>query len=85
MSVQTGDDARLPAAQSAKFKKQGKKEITIAPKDTDAISALKASRVDCYFADSPVVAYYVNLGVPAIAGKPISPIPIGIASASTIR
>jgi polar amino acid transport system substrate-binding protein len=83
VSVQTGTTMRdFLAAQSAKLKKQGKKEITIItfPKDTDAISALKAGRVDCYFADSPVVAYYVNLdSALAIAGKPIEPIPIGIA------
>jgi polar amino acid transport system substrate-binding protein len=70
------------AATSKGLTKAGKKAITIVtfPKDTDAISALKAGRVDCYFADSPVVAYYVNLDSSlAIAGRPINPIPIGIA------
>ena len=30
------------------------------PKDTDAAAALKTGRVDAYFGDSPVVAYYVT-------------------------
>ena len=83
VSVQTGTTNRdFLAATSAKLVKQGKKAITIEtfPKDTDAISALKAGRVDSYFADSPVVAYYANQDSSlAIAGSPINPIAYGIA------
>ena len=83
VSVESGTTNRdFLAAASKKLTKAGKKAITIVtfPKDTDAISALKAGRVDCYFADSPVVAYYANLDHSlAIAGQPINPIPIGIA------
>jgi polar amino acid transport system substrate-binding protein len=83
VSVQTGTTNRaFLAAYSAKLTKQGKKGMTIKtfPKDTDAISALKANRVDAYFADSPVVAYYANQDSSlAIAGSPINPIPYGLA------
>ena len=83
VSVESGTTNRdFLAATSKKLVKQGKKAITIKtfPKDTDAFSALKAGRVECYFADSPVVAYYVGKDSSlAIAGKPISPIAIGIA------
>ena len=82
-SVQTGTTNRdFLVAVSAKLVKQGKKGVSIKtfPKDTDAISALKAGRVDVYFADSPVVAYYVGKDSSLqIAGSPISPIPYGIA------
>ena len=50
------------------------------PKDTDAASALKAGRVDAYFGDSPVVAYYIQKDKSfAFAGSPINPISVGIA------
>jgi polar amino acid transport system substrate-binding protein len=83
VSVQSGTTMRqFLAATSARMVKQGKQGFTIKtfPKDTDAISALKAGRVDAYFADSPVVAYYA-LKDPslAIAGAPISPLPYGLA------
>jgi polar amino acid transport system substrate-binding protein len=83
VSVQSGTTMRqFLVATSARLTKQGKKGFTIKtfPKDTDAIAALKAGRVDAYFADSPVVAYYVNQDPSlTIAGKPISPLPYGLA------
>ena len=63
VSVQTGTTMRdFLAAKSKKLVKQGKQAITIMtfPKDTDGILALKAGRVECYFADSPPAAYYVG-------------------------
>ena len=50
------------------------------PKDTDAAAALKTGKVDAYFGDSPVVAYYIAKDKSfAFAGAPINPIPVGIA------
>ena len=50
------------------------------PKDTDAAAALKTGRVDAYFGDSPVVAYYIGKDASfAFAGSPVNPIPVGIA------
>ena len=48
-------------AQSKKLKEAGKKRSRRQsfPKDTDAAAALKTGRVDAYFGDSPVVAYYI--------------------------
>jgi len=69
-------------AESKKLKKQGKKAISVQafPKDTDAAIALKTGRVDAYFGDSPVVAYYIQKDKSfAFAGAPINPIPVGIA------
>jgi polar amino acid transport system substrate-binding protein len=83
VSVEAGTtDRDFLAAQSEKLVKAGKKAIEIKtfPKDTDAAAALKAGRVDAYFGDSPVVAYYVSKDKSfAIGGSPIAPIPIGIA------
>jgi polar amino acid transport system substrate-binding protein len=83
VSVQSGTSMReFLVATSSRLTKSGKKGFTIKtfPKDTDAIAALKAGRVDAYFADSPVVAYYVSKDSSlAIAGAPISPIPYGLA------
>jgi len=83
VSVQSGTTMRqFLVAESARLAKQGKKSFAIKtfPKDTDAISALKAGRVDAYFADSPVVAYYVSKDASLqIAGSPISPLPYGLA------
>ena len=70
-------------AQSKKLTAQGKKPITVVPfpKDTDAANALKTGRVDAYFGDSPVVAYYVaqSPGSFEFGGAPINPIPVGMA------
>jgi polar amino acid transport system substrate-binding protein len=83
VSVESGTTNRdFLAAQSAKLTKSGKKAISIKtfPKDTDAASALKAGRVDAYFGDSPVAAYYVSKDPSLqVGGSPINPIPIGIA------
>jgi polar amino acid transport system substrate-binding protein len=83
VSVQAGTTMRqFLAATSARLVKQGKQGFTIKtfPKDTDAIAALKAGRVDAYFADSPVVAFYASKDSSlAIAGSPISPLPYGLA------
>ena len=68
--------------QSKLLRKNGKKGITVTtfPKDTDAAAALKVGRVDAYFGDSPVVAYYIKKDPSfAFAGSPINPIPVGIA------
>lgn len=72
-------------AQSKKLQSQGKKPIKVVtfPKDTDAANALKTGKVDAYFGDSPVVAYYLlqDPGAFGIAGNPsvVNPIPIGMA------
>jgi len=83
VSVESGTTNRdFLAATSAKLTKQGKKAISIKtfPKDTDAFAALKAGRVDAYYADAPPVAYYAKTDKSVeVAGSPINPIPIGIA------
>lgn len=66
----------------AENKKLSKKmQIVTFPKDTDAANALKTGKVDAYFGDSPVVAYYIQQDPAsfAFAGSPINPIPVGIA------
>lgn len=66
----------------AENKKLAKKmTIVTFPKDTDAANALKTGKVDAYFGDSPVVAYYIQQDPSsfAFAGSPINPIPVGIA------
>jgi polar amino acid transport system substrate-binding protein len=66
----------------AENKKLSKKmDIVTFPKDTDAANALKTGKVDAYFGDSPVVAYYIEQDPSsfAFAGSPINPIPVGIA------
>jgi polar amino acid transport system substrate-binding protein len=70
-------------AESKKLKAAGKKSIDVVtfPKDTDAAAALKTGKVDAYFGDSPVVAYYIARDKSfAFAGAPINPIPVGIAT-----
>jgi polar amino acid transport system substrate-binding protein len=83
VSVESGTTNRdLLAATSKKLVKQGKKPITIVtfPKDSDAFAALKAGRVDAYFADAPPVVYYAEHdSTVEIAGKPVNSTPIGIA------
>ena len=69
-------------AQSKKLTAAGKAAIKVQafPKDTDAAAALKTGRVDAYFGDAPVVAYYVSRDKSfAFAGTPVNPIPVGIA------
>jgi polar amino acid transport system substrate-binding protein len=83
VSVESGTTNRdFLAATSKKLTKQGKKAISIKtfPKDTDAFAALKAGRVDAYFADAPPVAYYAKTDKSVVvAGSPVNPFPIGIA------
>jgi polar amino acid transport system substrate-binding protein len=83
-SVETGTTNKdFLDAQSKKLQQQGKEPIKVVtfPKDTDAANALKTGKVDAYFGDSPVVAYYLEQDPSsfAIGGTPVNPIPIGIA------
>jgi polar amino acid transport system substrate-binding protein len=83
VSVEVGTTNKdfLDAA-SKSLQKKGKPGIKVQafPKDTDAAAALKTGRVDAYFGDSPVVAYYISKDSSfAFAGSPINPIPVGIA------
>jgi polar amino acid transport system substrate-binding protein len=81
VEVGTTNKAFLDAA-SASLKKKGKPaiKITTFPKDTDAANALKAGRVDAYFGDSPVVAYYIQRDASfGFAGAPVNPILVGMA------
>jgi polar amino acid transport system substrate-binding protein len=84
VSVQSGTTMRdFLAATSKGLTKAGKKAITIVtfPKDNDAANALRTDKVDAYFGDSPVVAYYIKQDPAAFAfaGQPINPLPVGIA------
>ncbi len=84
VSVEVGtSNADFLKAKSEEFTKAGKKAITIQifPKDTDAANALRTGKVDAYFGDAPVVAYYVKTTPDAFAfgGDAINPIPVGIA------
>ncbi|MDQ3893053.1 MAG: ABC transporter substrate-binding protein [Actinomycetota bacterium] len=71
--------------QNKKLQARGKDGIKVVtfPKDTDAANALKTGRVDAYFGDSPVVAYYIARDPKSfeIAQNPtvVNPIPVGIA------
>jgi polar amino acid transport system substrate-binding protein len=83
-SVETGTTNKdFLDAQSKKLQSEGKKAIKVVtfPKDTDAANALKTGKVDAYFGDSPVVAYYIEKDPKSfsIGGSPVNPIPIGIA------
>jgi polar amino acid transport system substrate-binding protein len=83
-SVETGTTNKdFLDAQSKKLQSEGKKAIKVVtfPKDTDAAAALKTGKVDAYFGDSPVVAYYIEKDPKSfsIGGTPVNPIPIGIA------
>ena len=83
-SVETGTTNKdFLDAQSKKLQAQGKKAIKVVtfPKDTDAAAALKTGKVDAYFGDAPVVAYYIEKDPKSfeIGGTPINPISIGMA------
>jgi polar amino acid transport system substrate-binding protein len=83
VSVERGttDEAFL-RRQSARLRRAGKKRISIDAytADTDAASALKSGKVDAYFSDSPIVAYHVAHDRSfAFAGRPLNPLPVGIA------
>jgi polar amino acid transport system substrate-binding protein len=83
VSVEVGTTNRdFLAAESKKLQKAGKKAISILtfPKDTDAAIALKTGKVDAYFGDSPVVAYYIAKDPSfAFGGQPVNPLAVGIA------
>jgi polar amino acid transport system substrate-binding protein len=83
-SVETGTTNKdFLDAQSKKLQAQGKKAIKVVtfPKDTDAANALKTGKVDAYFGDAPVVAYYIEKDPSSfsIGGTPVNPLSIGIA------
>jgi polar amino acid transport system substrate-binding protein len=84
VSVELGTtNAAFLEKENTRLSGQGKAQITIVtfPKDTDAATALKTGRVQAYFGDSPVVAWYITRDRSsfAFAGQPINPIPVGIA------
>lgn len=83
VSVEVGTtNKQFLDAASKTLTKKGKPAIKVVtfPKDTDAASALKTGRVDAYFGDSPVVAYYIKRDTSlGYAGSPVNPIPVGIA------
>jgi polar amino acid transport system substrate-binding protein len=70
-------------AQSKLFKKAGKPAIKVVtfPKDTDAAAALKTGKVDAYFGDSPVAAYYIARDPKSFAFgvQAVAPILVGMA------
>jgi polar amino acid transport system substrate-binding protein len=83
-SVETGTTNKdFLDEQSKKLKSSGKKGISVVtfPKDTDAANALKTGKVDAYFGDSPVVAYYISKDPSSFTfgGNPVNPISVGIA------
>jgi polar amino acid transport system substrate-binding protein len=84
VSVELGTtNAAFLEKENQRLSAQHKAQITIQtfPKDTDAATALKTGRVQAYFGDSPVVAWYITQDKSsfAFAGQPINPIPVGIA------
>jgi len=84
VSVETGTtNAGFLQTESSKLQAGGKKGISIVtfPKDNDAANALRTGKVDAYFGDSPVVAWYIKQAPSsfAFAGQPINPIPVGMA------
>ena len=83
-SVETGTTNKdFLDAQSKRLKAAGKQGIKVVtfPKDNDAANALRTGKVDAYFGDAPVVAYYIEQTPDAFAlgGTPVNPISIGIA------
>jgi polar amino acid transport system substrate-binding protein len=85
VSVEVGTtNADYLNAQSKLLVKAGKKPITVKtfPKDTDAANALATGKVDAYFGDAPVVAYYIEKSPSqfGFGGKAVNPIPVGIAT-----
>lgn len=84
VSVELGTtNAAFLEKENQRLSAQHKAQISIQtfPKDTDAATALKTGRVQAYFGDSPVVAWYITQDKSsfAFAGQPINPIPVGIA------
>jgi polar amino acid transport system substrate-binding protein len=84
VSVEVGTtNADFLKQESKKLEAQGKKPITVQtfPKDTDAANALHTNKVDAYFGDAPVVAYYITKAPDAFefGGKAVNPVKVGIA------
>ena len=79
VSVEVGTtNKQFLDAESKLLTKKGKPAIKVVtfPKDTDAANALKTGRVDAYFGDAPVVAYYIKRDTSfAFAGSPGQPDP----------
>jgi polar amino acid transport system substrate-binding protein len=85
VAVQSGTTLRdALEAKSKELEQDGKEAIEVQtfPDAAAAAQALKSGRVDVFFADSPVVADYVNKDSNsfAFAGEPIDPLPVGIAT-----
>lgn len=84
VAVQSGTTLGDAVKQQSKaLEAAGKEPIDVQtfPDAGAAANALKTDKVDAFFADSPVVAEYVNKdeGSFAFAGEPIDPIAVGIA------
>ena len=84
VSVEVGtSNADFLASQSKTFEAAGKKPVTVTtfPADTDAANALRTGKVDAYFGDAPVVAYYIKTSPSdfEFGGTPVNPIKVGIA------
>lgn len=69
--------------ESARLKATGKSGITVVTynTDTDGANALKAGKLDAYASDYTAVTYYVSKDPTRLQfiGRPINPLPIGIA------
>ena len=83
VAVQVGSVQKdFAEEQSEKLESEGEPgiEVTTFPKDTDAAAALQSGRVDAYFADDAVTAYYVeqNGGLFELTARGINKAPIGI-------
>jgi polar amino acid transport system substrate-binding protein len=84
VSVEVGTtNADFLRAKSKELQSKGLKAVTIKtfPHDTDAANALATNKVDAYFGDSPVVAYYITKAPDkfTFGGSPVNPIRVGIA------
>ncbi len=87
VSVERGttDEAFLRQL-SKRLENTGKRPITIVAfsADTSAAAALRNRKVAAYFGDSPVAAYYIAHDHSfAFAGRPVNPLPVGIALRKT--
>jgi polar amino acid transport system substrate-binding protein len=83
VAVQVGSVQKdFAEEQSEKLETEGESgiEVITFPKDTDAAAALQSGRVDAYFADDAVTAYYVkqNGGLFELTARGINKAPIGI-------
>jgi polar amino acid transport system substrate-binding protein len=88
VSVESGTtNADFLAQVSAEFVSAGRPAIDIHsfPTDTDAANAVKDGGAYAYFGDSPAVAFYVydDPSSFAFGGRPIDPVPVGVAIRKT--